>query len=482
MINIQPILFTIGLFLTGLAVVMVAPALLDYAYHDINWQAFGISSIITGFMGLLITFANRPKDSFQLTIRETFILTALSWITIALFSSLPFILSNSMVAHVDSFFEAISGLTTTGASVLRGIDYASHGIVLWRALLEWMGGIGIIVMALTVMPLLKIGGMQLFRSEFSDRSEKVLPRVSQIASAILTTYVAFTVLCILLLWLAGMNWLEAICHAFATISTGGFSTADSSIAYYNSPLIEFIIIIFMIIGSTTLILFVKFFHGDRKALWKDHQVQTFMAVLILSILAVTLYRYWDGVDPLTALRESSFNVTSIITTTGFTSGDYTFWGTFPIMTFFILMMVGGCTGSTSGSIKIYRYQIMYEVAKAHIYQMRRPHGVFLPLYNGKRIPDEIFTSVFTFFALYVVSFGLLVLGLSLYELDISTCLSAAASCLNNVGPGFGPIIGPEAHYAPLPDGAKWMLMAGMLVGRLEYVTIIILFVPHFWRD
>jgi trk system potassium uptake protein TrkH len=461
---------------------MIAPAILDYAYHDINWQAFAISTVITGFMGLLITFANRPKNPFQLTIRETFILTALTWISIAVFSSFPFILSNSTVAHVDSFFEAISGLTTTGASVIRGIDYASHGIVLWRALLEWIGGIGIIVMALTVMPLLKIGGMQLFRSEFSDRSEKVLPRVSQIASAILTTYVAFTLLCMLLLWMAGMNWLEAICHAFATLSTGGFSTADSSIAHYNSPLIEAIIIVFMIIGSITFILFVKFFHGDRRALWKDHQVQTFIAVLVLSIIAVTIYRCWDGVDPVTALRESSFNVTSIITTTGFTSGDYTFWGTFPIMMFFLLMMVGGCTGSTSGSIKIYRYQIMYEVAKAHIFQMRRPHGVFLPLYNGKRIPDEIFTSVFTFFALYVVSFGLLVLGLSAYELDISTCLSAAASCLNNVGPGFGPIIGPEANYAPLPDGVKWMLMAGMLVGRLEYVTIIILFVPSFWRD
>lgn len=482
MINIQPILFTIGLFLTGVAFIMIAPAILDYAHHDINWQAFGISAIITGFMGLLITFANRPKESFQLTIRETFILTAFAWITIALFASFPFLLSNTTVEPVDSFFEAISGLTTTGASVIHGIDYASHGIVLWRALLEWMGGIGIIVMALTVMPILKIGGMQLFRSEFSDRSEKVLPRVSQITSAILTTYVFFTILCILLLWLAGMSWFDAICHAFTTISTGGFSTANSSISHYNSPLIEFIIIIFMIIGSITLILFVKFFHGDRKALWKDTQVQTFIAVLILSITAVTLYRWWGGTNFLSALRGSSFNVTSIITTTGISSGDYTLWGTFPLMVLFLLMMVGGCTGSTSGSIKIYRYQIMFSLAKNHIYQMRRPHGVFLPLYNGKRIPPEIFTSVFTFFALYIISFGLLVMGLSIYDLDFSTCLSAAASCLNNVGPGFGSIIGPEAHYAALPAGTKWMLMAGMLVGRLEYVTIIILFVPSFWRD
>lgn len=279
-----------------------------------------------------------------------------------------------------------------------------------------------------------------------------------------------------------MNWLEAVCHAFATISTGGFSTSDASIAYFDNPIIEAIIIVFMIIGSVTLILFVKFFHGDRQALWKDSQVHTFLAILILSILAVTLYRWWDGADFFNSLRESCFNVTSIITTTGFSSEDYTFWGTFPLMVFFLLMMVGGCTGSTTGSIKIFRYQIMFAVAKAHIYQMRRPHGVFLPLYNGKRIPDEIFTSVFTFFGLYVISFGLLVLGLSSYELDVSTCLSAAATCLNNVGPGFGPLIGPDAIFSPLPDGAKWMLMAGMLFGRLEYVTIVILFVPSFWRD
>jgi len=461
---------------------MIAPAILDYVHNDINWQAFIISSMITGFMGLIVSLANRPKQSFQLTIRETFILTAFSWILVSIFAALPFIFSNSTTSHVDSFFEAISGLTTTGASVIRGIDFASPGIVLWRALLQWFGGIGIIVMALTVMPIMKIGGMQLFRSEFSDRSEKVLPRVSQIATAILTTYVFFTALCILLLWIAGMTWLEAICHAFSTISTGGFSTADSSIAYFDNPWIEFIIIIFMIIGSITLILFVKFFHGDRKALWKDSQTRTFIGLLMLSVIAVTLYRWWDGVAFITALRESSFTVTSILTTTGFSSDDFTFWGTFPLMLFFILMMVGGCTGSTSGSIKIFRYQIMFAVAKAHIYHMRRPHGVFLPLYNSKRIPDEIFTSVFTFFALYVMSFGLLVLGLSAYELDVSTCLSAAATCLNNVGPGFGPIIGPDAHFAPLPDGAKWMLMAGMLVGRLEYVTILILCVPSFWRN
>jgi trk system potassium uptake protein TrkH len=480
-INIQPTLFTIGLFLTCLAVMMAAPALLDYIHHDINWQAFALSSVITGFIGLLVTFANKPKGSVQMSIRETFLLTAFSWIIVAIFSAFPFILSNSTNTLVDSFFEAVSGLTTTGASVMMGVDFTSPGIILWRALLQWLGGIGIIVMALTVMPLLKIGGMQLFRSEFSDRSEKVLPRVSQISSAIITTYVFFTALCILCLWAAGMSWLEAVCYAFSTLSTGGFATTDASIAHYNSPVIEAVIIVFMIIGSTTLILFVKFFHGDRQALWKDSQVQVFIGILLLSILIVTTYLWLDGIEFLSALREASFNVTSIITTTGFNAGDYTYWGTFPLMMFFMLMMVGGCTGSTTGSIKIFRYQIMCAVAKNHIYHMRRPHGVFLPLYNGKRIPGDIFTSVFTFFALYIISFGLLVLGLSAYELDISTCLSGAASCLNNVGPGFGPIIGPAGNFSPLPDEVKWMLMAGMLVGRLEYITIIILFFPSFWR-
>ncbi len=461
---------------------MVIPAVTDWVQDDYNWMAFAMSAGVTGFIGLLMTFAARPSGAITLTIRETFILTASTWLVVSLFAAIPFVLSNSTGSHTDSFFEAISALTTTGATVVQGLDFISHGILLWRALLQWFGGIGIIVMAFTVMPLLKIGGMQLFRSEFSDRSEKIMPRVSQIASGIVLTYVFLTALCIGLLYAAGMTFLEAVCHGMSTLSTGGFSTSDTSVAYFNNPVIEWIIIVFMFIAATTFVLFIKMLQGRPKAIWDDNQARIFIYVVVGCVLVMTFWRFHDDIPVLQAFRESAFSVLSIMTTTGFTTTDYTFWGTFPLMFFFILMMIGGCTGSTSGSIKILRYQIMFAVAKSHIFQIRRPHGVSPPTYSGKPIPDSISISVFTFFALYIVSFGVLVMGLGLYDLDVSTTLSAAASSLNNIGPGFGPAIGPSGNFATLPDGAKWMLMAGMLLGRLEYITFLILFVPSFWRD
>lgn len=461
---------------------MLLPAVVDYAYGDFNWEAFTISASVTIFIGLLLTFANRPSEKIVLSVRETFLLTATTWMTVSLFAALPFILSNATNSYTDSFFETISGLTTTGATVITGLDFQSPGIVLWRALLQWFGGIGIIVMALTVMPILKIGGMQLFRSEFSDRSEKVMPRVSQIANAILFAYVFLTFLCAGLLYVAGMNFLEAICHALSTLSTGGFSTSDSSIGYFNSPVIEGITTCFMLIGAITLILFVQMLQGKPKVIWQDSQARTFLLIVLASVIAITCYRYSKGTDLLTALRESSFNVASIITTTGFTAGDFSLWGMFPLMVIFITMMIGGCTGSTSGGIKIMRYQIMFIVAKTQFQRMRRPHGVFVPLYNGTPLPEGISTSVFTFFALYILCLGLLVLGLSLYNYDFTTTLSAAVSALNNIGPGFGPSVGPSGNFASLDMGAKWMLMIGMMLGRLEYITFLILLMPSFWRD
>ncbi len=482
MIALQPIFFTIGFFLTALAGMMIIPTVTDWMQGDYNWRPFAISALMTGFIGLLMTFSNRPSGPTTLTIRETFILTAATWLVVSLFAAIPFILTNTTGSNTDSFFEAISGLTTTGSTVIKGLDFTSHGILLWRALLQWFGGIGIIVMAFTVMPLLKIGGMQLFRSEFSDRSEKVMPRVSQIASAIVLTYLFLTMLCIGLLYAAGMTFLEAVCHGFSTLSTGGFSTSDASVAYFNSPLIEWIIIVFMFIGATTFVLFVKMIQGRPLAVWQDNQARLFIKVLIGCVAVMTLWRISKDIPASQALRESAFNILSIITTTGFTTADFTFWGTFPTMFFFILMMVGGCTGSTSGGIKILRYQIMFAVAKSHIYQIRRPHRIFPPTYENKPIPDVVSISVFTFFALYIASFGLLIMGLGLYNLDVSTTLSAAASALNNIGPGFGSTIGPSGTFTSLPDGAKWMLMAGMILGRLEYITFLILFVPSFWRD
>jgi trk system potassium uptake protein TrkH len=478
----QPILFITGLLLTTLGVMMVAPMGLDLLANDVNWQGFLMAAAMSLFFGLLLTLASRAHQTWQLSIRDTFLLTACSWISVAAFAALPFLFSHTTSSLVDALFEAVSGLTTTGATVIYNLNLASPGIVLWRSLLQWFGGIGIVVMALTVMPTLKIGGMQLFRNEFSDRSDKVLPRVSQIAGAILSTYVFFTILCALALWGAGMHGLDAICHALSTVSTGGFSTADGSIGAFKNPLIEGIIMLFMLLGSITLILFVRFFHGDTKALWKDYQVRAFFKVLILAIALITWYRWFhEGLPLEVILRESAFNATSILTTTGFSTSDYTLWGSFPLAGFFMLMMIGGCTGSTSGGIKVFRYQIMISVVKSYLYQMRRPHGVFLPLYQHKKIPEDIATSVFTFVGLYLFSLAGVTLALSFFDLDFVSALSAAVSSLSNTGPAFGPILGPMGTFAPASSGAKSVLMAAMLLGRLEFVTFYVMLLPKFWK-
>lgn len=483
MISFQTTFFAIGIFLTALALSMVAPWLVDWFYDDINWQAFALSMPITFFSGLLLVLANRPsKEGRPFSIREAFFLTGSSWVLLSLFAALPFVFSNNTTSHTDSFFEAISGLTTTGATVMRGIDYASPGIVLWRALLQWLGGVGIVAMALTVMPMLQIGGMQLFRSEFSDRSEKILPKISQITKAIFGVYIGFTIACTVLLSLCGIAPLEAVCHALTTVSTGGYSTSRISVAYFDSVAVELVIMLFMILGGITLILFVRFFKGDYRVFLKDSQVKVFLMALALVILSLSLWRYHQGVEFGTSFRETAFNVVSIMTTTGYSTADYTLWGSLPLMAFFIMMQIGACTGSTSGSIKIFRFQIMVAMVKAQIAKIRRPHGIFIPRYNGKQIPEGIFTSVFTYFGLYVISLGLLTLGLGAFNLDFLTSLSGAVSALNNIGPGVGPIIGPDGNYAALPDGAKWLLMVGMIVGRLEYLTIFILLMPRFWRS
>lgn len=482
MIALQPVFFTMGLFLTTLAGMMVLPAIADWGYGDENWIAFALSVLITGFMGLVLSFAARPAGSVTLTVREAFIMTVSTWVVVSVFAALPFVLCNSTRTFTDSFFETISGLTTTGATVMSGLDFASPGILLWRALLQWFGGIGIIVMAITVMPLLKIGGMQLFRSEFSDRSEKIMPRVSQIAGVIVFTYCFLTALCVGLLYAAGMSFLEAVCHGMSTVSTGGFSTSDASIAYFNNPIIETIIAFFMVLGSLTFVIFVKMLQGAPGVLWEDQQIRGFLKVLMTVVAGVVAWRVLHDVPPLTACRESFFTVASILTTTGFVTSDFTLWGTFVMMLMLILMTIGGCTGSTSGGIKVLRFQIMLEVAKSHLRQLRHPHGVFPPVYNDKPIPEGVALSVFAFFALYFASLGCVVMGLGMCGLDMTTTISTAISCLNNIGPAYGSVVGTAGQYAALPDGAKWVLMAGMLLGRLEYITVIILLLPRFWRD
>lgn len=482
MIQGRFILFILGVFLCILAGAMLIPACMDLFYKDSDWVYFGESAAITGFVGVLLTLGFWPEGEPVFEVRETFVLTVSSWITISLFAALPFMLSDVAPTFTDAFFESTSGLTTTGATVFTDLDYAPPGILLWRSLLQWLGGVGIVVMAMTILPALKIGGMQLFRSEFSDRSEKYFPRVSQIASAILSTYFLMSFLCGIAYWFAGMTPFQAICTMMSTVSTAGFAISDFSISYFDEPWIELIAIVFMLMGSITLLLFTRFLQGDPKPLWRDSQVRVFLSLMGIASALLTLWLWQtETYDFFYAFRHASFVVVSITSTTGFTTVDFNTWGSFPLIFLFLLMFVGGCTGSTAGGIKIFRYQILFKAAKHQILQLRRPHGVFVPLYNNQRLLEADFMSVLAFFALYIFCYAALALGYSLSGLDVISSLSGSATILGNVGPGLGDQIGPSGNYGILSDPAKWLTIFGMLLGRLELLTLIILFTPSFWR-
>jgi len=482
MIQYRFVAFILGIFLSILAAAMAIPAGMDLLFGDPDWVYFAEAAAITGFVGVLLILSFKPEGEPVFEVRETFILTASSWIAISGFASLPFILSSAAPTFTDAFFEAISGLTTTGATVFRDLDYAPPGILLWRALLQWLGGIGIVVMAMTILPALQIGGMQLFRSEFSDRSEKYLPRVSQISSAILSTYLLISAFCGVAYWLAGMTPFEAICLMMSTVSTAGFATSDLSLGSFDSYWIEMIAIVFMLAGSITLLLFTRFLQGDSKSLWRDSQVRVYLFLIALASGMMTLWLWGTAQYDLTsALRYGTFTVVSILSTTGFTTADFNTWGGFSLIFLFLLMFVGGCTGSTAGGIKIFRFQILFKAAKAQILQLRRPHGVFVPLYNNQRLKESEFMSVLAFFALYIFCYAGLALSLSFCGLDVISSLSGSATILGNVGPGLGSHIGPSGNYGDLSEAAKWIVMFGMLVGRLELLTLLILFTPSFWR-
>jgi len=418
-----------------------------------------------------------------LSLRQTFILTTLSWILLPAFSALPFAFSTLPITVTDAFFESMSGLTTTGSTVLVGLDDAPVGILLWRGILHWIGGVGIIVMAMGVLPYLRIGGMQLFRTESSDLSEKTMPRISEIAGGISGVYLALTVICGILLWVAGMTPFEAVVHAMSAVSTGGYSTSDASIGHFNSALIEMILVVFMLFGAITFTLYLRAWHGEPRALWRSLQVRWFLGIIASSVILLSGWLVVvDDFTVLFAIRLSLFHVVSIITTTGFTAADYGDWGSFAVVLIYFLTFLGGCTGSTAGGLKIFRLQVIYALAVSQLRRTLHPHGIFQPTYEDQPVTEAVALSVLAFFFLFGASFGGLSLLLSLCGLDLVTSLSGAATALANVGPGLGPVIGPAGNFSSIPDLAKWVMAFGMLLGRLELVTLLVLVLPSFWRS
>jgi len=451
----------------------------DFADYNSDWSVFVASSAITFFAGGLLTLVGSGPSTRTVTLKTGFVLTTTVWIVATAFAALPFV--GLGLSYTDAYFEAMSGLTTTGSTVLSHLDSLPRGILLWRSVLQLIGGIGIIVTAINMLPFLRIGGMQLFATESSDRTEKILPRSVELTLTIAAIYAALVAACAAAYMVFGMTGFDAICHAFTTVSTGGFSTHDLSFGFFQSPALQWICVVFMVLGSLPFLVIYKAWHDRTINLLQDQQVRGFMILLAAAIAIMTVYLILrDDLAFETALRKSAFNVVSVVSTTGYATEDYTLWGPFAVGLFFMMMFIGGCSGSTAGGIKLYRLQITWLLTNAHLAQLVSPRRIASPAYNTRVLDDDIAFSVVAFLFVYIISVLCFAVLLSATGLDMTTAFSSSAQAIASVGPGIGDVVGPAGNFAPLPDTAKWLLSFEMLLGRLELFTVLVLFRGEFW--
>ena len=481
MSNYKTVFFTLGILQIILGISMVIPILTQIIYSEIDSSFIG-ASIISIIFGVLFFLSNLDHDK-KLNLQQAFLLTALSWISIAIFGSLPFIFSNLELSITDSFFESMSGITTTGSTIIPNLEIAPKSILLWRAMLQWLGGIGIIVMAITLMPIMNVGGMQLFKISSNDSSEKLLPKSKEISLRLIYVYLSLTTLCAITYKIFGMSFFDSITHSMTTIATGGFSNYNDSIGYFNSLPIEISAMIFIIMGSLPFIVYIKFLNGNRKIFTSDVQIKSFIKIIILSIFLLSFYSFFQNKDLSEInIRAIFFNVISILTGTGYVTGKFDGWGDFPLIFFLTLMFIGGCAGSTTCGIKIFRIQILYLFISSQLKKIIYPKGIFLIKYDKNTVDNKFMASIISFIFLYLVIFFLITAFLSLSGLDFITSISGAATSISNVGPGLGSIIGPSGNFSTLPEISKWVLSLGMILGRLELFAILVLFLPSFWRS
>ena len=478
----KTVFFLIGILLIVLGVSMLAPYALQVILEE-GSHTFISASFVTIFIGVLFVLANLEKE-FKLNLRQTFLFSSLAWVMVATFGSLPFLLSSQDFSLSEAFFESMSGITTTGATIISDLDSSPKSILLWRAIMQWLGGIGIVVMAITILPLLKVGGMQLFKMEGPDSTEKILPRTIEVAAIIISTYVILTFLCGFFYWIFGMSIFDSVSHSMTTIATGGFSTHNESIGFFKNPNIEIVASIFIILGSIPFISYLKFVQGNKKVFFKDVQIKGLIYLLTISTIIMFLYllfiKYEGGIFD--KVRISSFNVISILSGTGYVTDDFGLWGKFSLVFFLLLMFIGGCAGSTACGIKIFRLQMLLIFLKNQIKRLISPNSVIITKYNNQKISDNFINSVIIFIFSFLFIFLIIAMLLSISGLDFITSISGAASSISNVGPGLGDVIGPNGNYKDIPDLSKWILSVGMLLGRLELFAVLVLFFPSFWRN
>ena len=482
MFNFKPIALVGGTVICAVGFLLFIPLITEIIYRSESWQSYAVPILLYLIVGGSLVITNRNVE-LKISTKEAFIITVLSWILLAFLSAIPFIYTEVNLSLVDALFESMSGITTTGSTVINDIDYLPKGILIWRAMLQWFGGIGIVVIALIILPFLRVGGMQLFHLEGDDPYEKFLPKISSVISKIIILYFFLTIILTILYYFYGMNFFDALAHSFTTISTGGFSTHDQSFAYFQSSSILLIAVIFMIIGSMPFLVLAQTSIKNIFATIKDHQVRVFLLILLLSISVIYLFasKYIDG-NIFEKIVSISFNTISIISGTGYVSDNFEDWGNYASVLFLILMFIGGCAGSTTGGLKVFRFQILFKYLSLHFKKMLQPHAVIAGYFNNKSIPESTYESVMSFFFLYIFTFASSALLLSFSGLDFLTCISGAASAISNVGPGLGDTIGPDGNYSSLNNYSKIILTTTMLLGRLEMLTILILFFPFFWRN
>jgi len=376
----------------------------------------------------------------------------------------------------------MSGITTTGSTIITNLNETPKAILLWRAMLQWLGGIGIIVMAITLMPIMNIGGMQLFAISTSSTPEKILPKSKEISLRLILIYSILTIVCALFYKIFGMGFFDSIVHSMTTIATGGFSNYNESIGYFNSSLIEITSMIFIILGSVPFIAYIKYLNGNKKIFLNDTQIKMFLKIIIFSILLMFFYLSIKNQSIFDInLRSISFNVISILTGTGYVTENFSNWGQFPLVYFLILMFIGGCAGSTACGIKIFRVQILYQFISNQLKKIIYPRGIFNIKYENSNVDDKFMASIISFIFLYILFFFIITAFLSINGLSFITAISAAATSISNVGPGLGDIIGPNGNFSQLNNVSKWILSFGMILGRLELFAVLVLFIPSFWR-
>ncbi|MEL6549085.1 MAG: TrkH family potassium uptake protein [Pseudomonadota bacterium] len=481
MIDVRPVSYVIALLVAALGVVMLIPAGVDFFYGNAHGWVFVQAAAFTFLVGLFVALATHNLNRGGLSLQETFLLTTGVWVTLPVFGAIPFIIGATEASPTDAFFEAMSGLTTTGSTVFSGLDTLPEGLLAWRAMLQWLGGVGIIVVAMVFLPELRVGGMQIFRSEAFDTMGKILPRAAQIAQQISVIYVALTALCAAAYIAAGLELFEAIMHALTTVSTGGFSTRDASFGAFGAGA-QLVAVLFMVLAALPFVRFVQLLNGEPRPLFQDRQVLGLAAVLAVAVGAITIWLWLRvGQVGLAAPLAALFNTTSLITGTGYASEDYMLWGAFPVVALFFVGLVGGCAGSTSCSVKIFRYQLLFASVSAQVRQIYSPSGIFTPRYDGRPVGQDVMDSVMSFFVVFIGSLIVLAILLSMTGLDAITSVSGAASAIANIGPGLGSEIGPAENFGALNDTAKWLLAAGMLLGRLELMAVLVLFTRAFWR-